>query len=288
MINTTQSRREHGYILLPVVLLIALVATVAFMLNHQSALDSGITASVAESAEVQYVARAGLQHALQHTRLAGCGPYTDLTAEPFGNHSYSTTLATVLGGTTNYTLPVDQDAWINSNNPTDNKDTDDKLHIKYDSGNIERPLYRYDLSTLPANGSILSATAWFYVEVEHPEGPVDIHRLTANWTETNATWDTMGGNMDSAVLATIPAQPDKDVWVSVNLTAQVQGWVNGQGNFGIALNSLSEGTDAEYASRENGGKEPYLVVVVGSPPTSARPAGHRHPGQRGQPHHHAR
>ena len=47
----------------------------------------------------------------------------------------------------------------------------------------------------------------------------------------------MGDKFDSAVLNTIPAQPAAgDVWVEVNLTAQVQAWVNGgEANYGIML-----------------------------------------------------
>ena len=55
--------------------------------------------------------------------------------------------------------------------------------------------------------------AWFYVIKEHPQGPVDIHRITADWTETDATWDSMGANIDSALLASIPTQVASDVWV---------------------------------------------------------------------------
>jgi len=260
--------RERGYILLPVVLLITLVAVVAFLLNNESALDSGITESVAESAQTDYVAQAGLQHALQQIRQSGCGPYTDLTDEPLGDHSYTTVLTSGLGSTTSYTVTVDQDAWIRSDVPTDNKAADGQLHIRFETGIIERPVYRYDLSAIPANASILSATAWFYVTDEHPEGPVDIHRLTTDWAENDATWDTLGDKMDAAVLATIPTQPAQDVWVPVNLTAQVQAWVNGQSNFGIALNSSSEGTHADYASREHG-SQPYLTVIVGTPSSSS-------------------
>jgi hypothetical protein len=261
--STTQS----GYILLPVVLLITLVAVAAFLLNNETLLDADVTAAVAESAQADYVAQAGLQHALQQTRQSGCGPFGDLAGEPLGAHSYTTTLTSGLGSTTSYTITVDQDAWIRSDQPTDNYATDGQLHVRYESGIIERPIYRYDLFAIPANAPILSATAWFYVTKEHPEGPVDIHRLTADWAENDATWETLGDRMDAAVLATIPTQPDQG-WVQVNLTAQVQAWVNGQPNYGIALNSISEGTHADYASREHG-SQPYLEVVVATPVDAA-------------------
>ena len=70
-----------------------------------------------------------------------------------------------------------------------------------------------------------------------------------------------------SVLASIPAQPVPGVWVSVNLTSQVQAWVNGEPNYGIMLNGALEGINSEYASRESA-NAPYLEVVVGVPPTS--------------------
>ncbi|MGB5519134.1 MAG: DNRLRE domain-containing protein [Gammaproteobacteria bacterium] len=259
--------RQNGYILLPVVILLTLVATVAFTINHESALDSGITSSQLEAKQAEAVAMAGINHALWQTRQQGCGPYTDLTNKALDNHSYTTTLTTDLGSTNGYTISVDQDTWIRSDQPTNNYSTDSKLHIRYEGGIIERPMYRYDLSPIPAGSNILSATAWFYVSKEHPQGPVDIHRLNADWTETDATWDSMGAKMDPMVQATIPTQAVADVWVAVNLTSQVQAWVNGEPNYGITLNSLSEGTHGDYASHETG-QQPYLEVVVGTPPSS--------------------
>ncbi|MCU7870564.1 MAG: DNRLRE domain-containing protein [Candidatus Thiodiazotropha sp. (ex Lucinoma borealis)] len=261
------NRHAKGYIMLPVVLGVVLIATIAFMMNYEGALGVKSISSEHEAEQAHYVTEAGLQHALWQASEQGCGPYTDFTNQAFGNHSYTTTLTTDLGSITSYTITVDQDTWIRSDNVTMNHSGDSILHIRYEGSIIERPLFRYDLSSLPVNAVIHSATAWFYVSTEHPEGPVDIHRLTQDWTETDATWQTMGTNMDSAVLATIPAQPTAGVWIPINLTNQVQAWVNGQPNYGITLNSTSEGTDGDYASREASNK-PYLEVTVGIPPSS--------------------
>ncbi|MCU7935398.1 MAG: DNRLRE domain-containing protein [Candidatus Thiodiazotropha sp. (ex Dulcina madagascariensis)] len=263
----TGVRRQQGYIMLPVMITVALVATIAFMMSHESNVNIKTLNNDLEAKQAEYVAQAGLNHALWQTGQQGCGPYTDLTSQPLAGNSYTTTLTTDLGSTTSYPITVDQDTWIRSDQPTVNKATDSKLHIRFEGGTIERPMYRYDLSPIAANSSILSATAWFYVNKEHTEGPVDIHRLTADWAETDATWETMGNQMDSTVLATIPTQPVAGVWVSVNLTAQVQAWVNDQPNYGITLNSTSEGIHSDYASSE-AAQQPYLEVIVGTPPSS--------------------
>ncbi len=98
-----------------------------------------------------------------------------------------------------------------------------------------------------------------------------MHRVTADWTETGATWETLATRFDSVVLDTIPPQPDAgDVWVEINLTAQVQAWVNGGApNYGIMLIPAGEGTHAEYISREGASSEqPRLDVIVGNGPAS--------------------
>ena len=255
--------RQSGYILLPVMLAAVLVAAIAFTMNHGSGMGARTISNELQAAQAHYVAEAGLQHALWQTKQQGCGPYANLTNQALGSDSYTTNLTSGLGSTSSYSIPVDQDSWIRSDHPDDNMSDDSALHIRFEGGVIDRPMYRYDLSSLPADASILSATAWFYVSNEHPEGPADIHLVTRDWNEGDASWTTMGDAMDNTVLASIPIQPEKDVWVAVNLTAPVQAWVNGQPNYGITLNSTSEGTHADYASREDS-EQPYLTVIVGS------------------------
>ena len=259
--------RQAGYILLPVIVVITLVAAIALLMNTESALESNTTASELDAQQARYVAEAGLNHALWLNRQQSCGPYGNLTDEPLGNDKYTSNLTTDLGSTNAVTINVDQDSWIRSDQPTINKGLDLKLHTRNEVLGTERPLLRYDLSPIAANASILSATAWFYVTNAHAAGPIDIHLTSADWTETDATWDSMNANMDSTVLATIPSQPAIGLWLPVNLTALVQAWVNGQPNFGITLNSTVDGVHGQYNSRESA-NPPYLEVVVGVPPSS--------------------
>jgi hypothetical protein len=253
--------------MLPVMIAIALVASIALMMHHQSTLNIKTLNNDLEAKQAEYVTQAGLNHALWQNRRQGCGPYAGLNSQPLAGDSYTTTLTTDLGTTTSYAITVDQDTWIRSDLPTANMATDSKLHIRFEAGVIERPLYRYDLSSIAPNASILSATAWFYVSKEHPESAVDIHRITGDWSETDATWESMGSRMDTSVLASIAPQSQAGVWVSVNLTVQVQAWVNGQANYGITLNATGEGVHGDYASTE-APQQPYLEVITGTAPAS--------------------
>ena len=258
---------QNGYLLLPVAVAIALIVVIAFLISSESAIEVDMTAGEIEAARAQYVAQAGLQHALQHHAQQGCGPYTDLTNYPFGTDEYDTKLSHDLGGTISYTISVDQDGWLESEAPAGVDATGPNLLIRRVGTDIRRAIYRYDLSPLAPKAAILSATANFYANQAHPEGPIEIHALTEDWDETNASWDLLGDAMEAAVLASIPPQSSAGVWVSVDLTSQVQAWVNGADNFGIALNATAEGTQTVYVARE-GAEVPYLEVVVGTPPTS--------------------
>lgn len=262
----TRPAPQRGYILLPVIVVITLVAAIALLMTTESALESNTAATELDAQQAQYVAAAGLNHALWQAAQQGCGPYSNITNWALGNDRYSSSLATDLGATTNYTVNVDQDAWIESASPSNNNGSSD-LEVTAGAGGVERPLLRYDLSSIPAKASILSARAWFYVTDAHPEGPVDIHAITTDWTEADANWDSMSDNMDSVVLASIPTQAVANVWTSANLTAQVQAWINGAPNFGLALEPVALGVAGVYASRE-GSNAPYLEVIVGAPPTS--------------------
>ena len=257
--------KQNGYVLLPVMLALTIVATVAFMLNQHTVNNLAMLDNEREAVQAGYTAQAGMQHALWHAARQGCGPYTDLTDVPLGEHVYSTKLTTDLGETNSYSVSVDQDGWIRDDLGATAHPVDSTLHFRSD-GITERPVYRYDLSTIPAQTPIISAVAYFYVSKEHPQGPIDIHALDTDWTEDTANWELLGEAMDAKIQATIPAQPVAGVWVSVNLTPLVQAWVNGQSNFGITLNSLGDGAHGDYASRESM-FAPYLDVVSGTPPS---------------------
>ena len=262
-------KSQRGYLLITVVVALFLLATVAVLLSHDSAISANTSSSELEAARVEYVAQAGMQHALWRAQNNVCMGDVTIPAATLGSDTYDASITGADAGTA-YVLSADQDAWIRSDNVTNNNGTDADQHIRFESGNTEHALTRFDLSGLPTDAKINTAVAWFHVSTGgasggvHPEGPISIHRVTANWTEIGATWETMGGNFESSTLATIPAQAQSGVWVSFNLTAQVQAWVNGQPNHGILMRSVAEGVHGKYSSREDGGNAPRLEVVVSS------------------------
>jgi hypothetical protein len=255
---------QRGFVLLPVVLLITLVAVVAFSLNHLGPMAVEPVASHAEARLAEQVARAGLEHAGWLTQNSGCGGDLTLSNEAMGANSYSATVTT--GSTsTAYTLAADQDAWLKESVPTENHGSDVELSAKNGAGEDMRVLYRFDFAAIPPGSQISSALAWLFVTGNDDKGPVKVHRITTDWTEGGANWASVGNQFDGQILAVIPAQSGTGVWVQINLTAQVQTWVNGaEPNYGVMLIATSDGTESKYTSREwvTVAERPRLEVVT--------------------------
>ncbi|MFW2403867.1 MAG: DNRLRE domain-containing protein [Gammaproteobacteria bacterium] len=256
-------RNQSGIALVAVLVFLLVIAAVVALRGGEELGEIHLASADMEVRRLDYAAAAGMQHARWQARNASCmGDFT-IAETAIGPDKYSAA-STGGGSNTVYSVVPDQDAWIRSDNPTNTGAG--RQHIRSEGPVLERALFRFDLATLPSAAQVRSAVAWFYLEPgkEHPQGPIDVHRITADWTEDGATWADVNDKFDAARLAMIPAQPTGGVWVSINLTAQVQAWVNGQPNHGIMFLSTAEGLYAEYQGRESGGTSPRLEVVVGT------------------------
>jgi hypothetical protein len=267
----TRVEQQNGYILLPVVLLISLVATLAFMLNHESAQDTGIVGSLAELKQSEYVAQAGLQHSLQQIVTAGCGSYTDFTDKPFGIHKYSTTITPNNAGgiLTMIPVPVSNDAWIKSDTPTQNYGNDTQLntYFKFSPSETQRTLYRFDIenSGISTGALVVSAVARIFVLDSNASASVNIHRINADWTEASVNWDNINISHDFSSVASIPSGSPAGQYVDVNITPLAQGWINGSiANQGIMLKTTFIDDLAQYTSKEYGNtsQRPELIIKV--------------------------
>ncbi len=256
---------QNGFILMPVIIAIVLVATIAFLLNNQSAINVTETGDMLEVEQAEQLTRAGLAHAIWQTQNSGCAGDIILPSTVFGTDRYDASV-TSAATTTSYTLNVLQDAWLKESAPAENNGGDIELSVKAAAGDNMRTLYQFDLSTLPAGASIGSATAWFYVTGNDDNDVVDIHQATTGWIEASADWATMGDKFDAAIIASIPVQASNAVFVQVNLTSLVQAWVNGEPNNGIMLLANSAGVESKYTSREwpTSSQQPRLEVVATS------------------------
>gem|GEM_PF-3847090 len=179
-----------------------------------------------------------------------------------------------------------KDAHMLSGSPNQNFGVDTEMDINPGNRNL---LIQFDLSSIPSNAKITSATLRLYVTASGlpPNPVVNVHRVTQAWTEgtgngavTNdgATWNKYdgvnnwasgGGDYDSTVWnsTTVTAI---NAWYSWNLTAIVQNWVNGTyTNNGMLLRTTtsSSGTTSFVTSdNSNASLRPILEVIYATPP----------------------
>ncbi len=252
-----------------VVVALFLIASLAVLISHDSATNANMSNRELEADRSDYVAQAGMQHAQWRIHNNACSSDLALPTVSLGPDMYLASFAGA-ASSTNYTLAVDQDAWIRSDDVTSVNGSGTDQHIRFENGKIEQALFRFDVTSLPVDSNIYSAEAWFFIEPgkEHPEGAVEVFENLSSWTEADATWETLGDLSNNARIATIPAQDTGGAWVSFNMTSQVQSWANGSVNHGIVLASTAEGVHAEYVSREGAAnQQPYIKVVVGTGPS---------------------
>jgi hypothetical protein len=93
MRRLSMGKSRHGYILLPVVLLLAMLALVAFLLGYEGGIGRYLTLQRAEPEKAFYAAEAGLQMATWQVQQANCVNYGDIPATPFGNGSFSAAIS---------------------------------------------------------------------------------------------------------------------------------------------------------------------------------------------------
>lgn len=148
-----------------------------------------------------------------------------------------------------------------------------------------RSLVRFDLSTIPTNAVVQSATVTFTI-IKSVWSMDDLHRLhglTAPWNEATASWTSSGlapwngGTFDSEADATTTFPGPVTLPVSATfastpeLVARVQSWIsNAAGNHGWMLRNDDEDTQEiarRIATREftNSTVRPQLTVTYATP-----------------------
>jgi hypothetical protein len=185
-------------------------------------------------------------------------------------------------------LPV-ADTAIDDRSPDENKGTFSALPVgvSKDGSAHNRGLFKFDLSNLPPNAVIQSATLRFTVVMSGTlDSSYDVNRLLVDWGETNATWNN---RLDATPWAAPGAQPGTEYIINASATADllgtglstdftsaglvsdVQMWVNHPGtNFGWILIATGDApaTGKQVGSRENPGNTPLLIIqyTAATPP----------------------
>ncbi len=216
------ANRSEGYLLLPVVLVIAVVAAVAFLMNRESALDIRTAEVNADADAARYVAEAGLRHALWSTGTGACSGY-NIPTTGFGGHSYEVVFTPDSGSPVSITSTgtlasgasrgirrdgvrigaapstvilqpdavVGTDTYIHDGSPTTSYGTAAEIRISNKSNNKKRGLLRFDLSGINTSAIVESAELELNLESIGSGGTATIyvHRAEKPWTEDEANWN---------------------------------------------------------------------------------------------------
>lgn len=160
-----------------------------------------------------------------HIGLAGTNSSTDV---------YGTTYTT--------TIQPDatdgKDTYISDASTTTNYGTNTYLRIQNTSTDLRRSLLHFDLASLAQNDIMLDASVWLYRSGGGAtSADTNVHRVTQNWTESGATWDTYdgsndwpvnndGGDYDTQIEDTTTVAAGVDTWYSWDITNLTKGWMN--------------------------------------------------------------
>ncbi len=131
-------------------------------------------------------------------------------------------------------------------------------------GNNNQAAFQFDLSAVPANANVTSATFDVYVSWNSESATVNAHETITAWTEATAKWSNMGGtsNYAAPVLGSFNPIWGSDGHRTVSLTALTKAWLDGsKANNGIMLLQPT-GSAHNYFTSESGtaDRRPSLTV----------------------------
>jgi len=171
-----------------------------------------------------------------------------------------------------------QDSYLDSTSPQASGGDSPVLYVSGKTGGIERAIILFDMSAVPIDTNITSATFYLY---KHPFGEgtrtIGLHRVNSPWGESGVSWISTGNGSDWATaggefapersaVKGISASSSED-WVSWNVTRDVVNFLaDPEHNNGWIVKDEDEtaATGAEWAfsSKESSESErPRLVVV---------------------------
>ena len=151
------------------------------------------------------------------------------------------------------------DAHIADDKPTKNWGTSQSMATGSVPPGARQALLQFDLSPIPLDATIVSATATLDVLLQGG-APVDAHRITAPWSDATLTYSSFGGAFLSQVDATFHAAWAGET-TQADLTTLVQAWVSGTiPNHGILLDRALGSATVFAASEGPAAQRPRLDV----------------------------
>ena len=165
------------------------------------------------------------------------------------------------------------DAYIKKERPDERRGTDPELRVKGEANKLKRSLLRFDLSSLPSDAIVSSATLSLFVKAASGGAlTVNAHSVTKAWNEAEVTWKVsdksvnwtaQGGDYDAAVAASTVVDDTKNVWRTWSIGSLVSGWrTDPATNLGLILAATSSNAEKVFKSSDDGtvNQRPKLEV----------------------------
>ncbi len=140
------------------------------------------------------------------------------------------------------------------------------------------PVVKFNISSLPANASslIVSANLYFYYynHADNPSAghPLVLHRFLGEWKEETIMKNEMPlYTSEQSAMTPAPAAPG--VWISWNVTDDIQDFVSGAlVNYGWILKDENYWSGPNIPlmylyAKEQGNSIPYLEIIINEPPS---------------------
>ena len=173
-----------------------------------------------------------------------------------------------------------KDALINSQTPSTNEgNSEDFACWRWTSNGstIARSLMQFDLTAIPANAIIQSATLNLYcnttsaiTQLHYGSNTSSLKRITAPWQENLATWNNQPNTTTNGQITLAASTSNNQNYLNINVKDFVDSWVaDSNGNFGIMLQLQTESIYRSLilASSDHGDstKRPLLTVTYTMP-----------------------
>ncbi|MBX3421912.1 MAG: DUF2341 domain-containing protein [Pirellulaceae bacterium] len=204
-----------------------------------------------------------------------------------GGSSTQTISVTVTDAVGTDVIYAFEDTYITSVNTGFNYGQSSSLIVDRSGGSIgnSRILIQFDLSAIPSDATITSATLIMNSTANGGAMNINVYRLTQAWTEgaqsgaagaaswtqaqAGVNWTLAGGAFNSTVIATLnTGDTGQHSW---NITSLVNSWYLGNfANFGLVIGSPDLGTTAITYDSSESGNGPQLLITFDTsnlPPT---------------------
>ncbi len=167
--------------------------------------------------------------------------------------------------------PSSIDSWVNQASQNGNYGSDTSIYVQARNLQARRLLVQFDLSSIPLNSTINSATLELYATSTTGSNTIELHRITSSWSEGSVTWESQP-SFDSSATSTLSGI-NSTGWKVWDVKSLIEGYLSGTfTNCGFLLKSQTE-TGAQlisttFASRENSNtsQRPVLRINYTPPP----------------------